>query len=232
MNIRDIGAALGYLFSLQPIAEQNLETGYRPVLHAYGRVLRAVSDEINMSAVMFDPTTSRWFFGATIPVLGNNRSRKTLVQADRLRQLKAALLLRNVPLPPFTLRTLCELARQLANIKVPDQANATRRRAEPNKLRLYRYLLTALVTDSSGTYPMTLTFATNLERFNIARQNIIDVEPPAWGQAIITALEPDAAFRAYLQRLLAYSIGPEFGHCAESFPFIRILRYDPARSPW
>lgn len=232
MDIRDIGSALGYLFSRLPIAQQNLETGYRPVLHAYGRVLRAVNDALGMSTVVFDPTTSRWFFGATIPVLAANRGRKAQVQADRLRQLKAALLLRNIALPPFPQRTLRELAIQLANVKVPTQAQANLRRAPLNILQLYERLLTTLVIDSNGTYPMTLTFTADLTQFNIARQNIINAELPAWRQAIITALTPDAAFRTYLQGSLANSTGPEFGHCAESFPFIRILRYVAASPPW
>lgn len=227
MEIRDIGAALGYLFSRQQPPQPGIEAGYRPILHAYGRVLRAVSDAIAMSAVMFDPTTSRFFYGATIPVLGTNRGRKTQVQVDRLRQLKAALLFREVSLPPFPPRTLRELARQLANVKVPVQAGANLRQAPANILRLYENLLVALVSGSNGTYPMTLTFATNTTPFNTARQNIINAELPAWRTAILAALTSDVTFRVYLEDMLRRSIGPEFGHCAESFPFIRMLRFVP-----
>lgn len=232
MDICDIGAALGYLFSCQPIAQQNLETGYRPVLHAYGRVLQTVRKAFPMSAVMFDPTTSRWFFGTTIPVFAADPDRKVQVQADRLRQLRAALLLRNVPLPPLPQRALRELAMQLSNVKVPDQVKDVHRTVPPDKHQLYERLLTTLVTNSSGTYPMTLTFTTDLTQFNTALQNIINEEPPEWEVGIRTALTAGDALRMYLEEALANATGPEFGHCAESFPFIRILRYVPARSPW
>lgn len=231
MDIRDLGAALGYLFSRQTVAQQNIETSYRPILHAYGRVLRAVSNKIAMSAVMFAPTTAPlWLFGATIPVLTSPHTSKSLIQADRLRQMRAALLVRGVVLPPLPKQSLSGLAIQLANDKVPTQAQANLRNASPALLALYEELLVALVAESTGTYPIILTFKNNLTDFNAVRQRIVTAESPAWGQAVIAALTPDDAFRTYLHTTLANNPKPEFGHCAESFPFMRLLRFAPPLS--
>lgn len=228
MRIQDLGAALGYLFSTQAASQQNIEDGYRPILHVYGRVLNAVNSNITMSAIMFNASTFHFFYGATIA----KGSLKTTVQVDRLGQLRDALAAVGISLPPLAETVKRALSLQLADVKVPEQAGQPlRTRLPEDKLVLYDTLVTALVSGSNGTYPMTLTFASNLNPFYTARQNIINAEPTGWSQAITAALTPDANFKSYLEGILQRSVGSLFGHCAETFAFIHILRFVYPPSP-
>lgn len=218
-NIKDVGAALGYFFSKETATEQNLKTGYRPIMNVYGRYIRAVSTTIMMSAIAFDSSTSECLYGSTLA----DNTRKTATAKFRGVQLRDAVTSINMALPALPAKPMHLLAMEIANVRVSQVIQQTNRKVKKAKLQLYKNLLTALIATTNGEYPITVTFQTNLSNFNDALKAIVDVEGGDKKLQIEAVLAPNAAFKTDIQTKLMNSHAALFGYCAETLPFVKMI---------
>lgn len=219
MAIKDVGAALGYFFSKQPATVQNLKTGYRPIMNVYGRYIHAVQETISMSVIAFDSSTSKCLYGSSLA----DNADKTATAKSRGDQLRDAVTEINMALPALPAKPMHLLAMEIANVRVSQVIQQTKRKVKKEKLRLYKNLLTALIATTNGKYPMTVTFQTDLSNFNDALKAIVDAEGGNKKLLIEAVLAPDAAFKTHIETRLLRCHAALFGHCAETLPFVKMI---------
>lgn len=224
-RILDLGAALGYLFSTQAATSQEMEAGYRPVLHMYGRYLQALKYTVAMSAIMYDSSSQTFFYSSTITKKPGSTGNKTAVQSDRLKQLQEVLGAQNLPsLPPTVVR---KLSKQLAGVVVPDAAGVSQRSVIPeNILRLYDLWVWTLVSQSSQTNPLTVTITGDEGALNTARENIYNAESDTYRPGVTSGLANNQDWKGRLEGLLSKGLPQLYGHCAETLVFIYLIRFE------